>query len=951
MSTASIATTQRAPEPAAAAGWTSGRNPWVIAIVVTMATFMEILDTSIANVSLPHIAGNLDVARSEATWVLTSYLVANAVVLPMSGWLSGRLGRKRFYMTCVALFTGASALCGMAPTLGWLVFFRVLQGAAGGGLGPSEQAILVETFPPAKRGMAMAVYGMTVVVAPAIGPTLGGFITDNWSWRWMFYINVPIGILSLVLSGRVLSDPPHLRDLAKKRAPIDWQGLLLVAVGLGFLEVVLDRGQEDGWWESPFITQSAIVAAIALPTFVIWEWRHENPIVDVRMFTRRTFAVAAALGFGLGFAAYSSTVILPQYLQVLMGYSAQQAGMVLSPGGLTIFLIIPIVGRLVSKVDPRILIATGFALTSAALLWTAHTIDAQMDFSTALEVRVLQCAGMGLLFVPIQTIAYGWAPAAKINQVSGIMNLSRNMGADLGISFLVTIIYRQRQVHQTNLIAHATAYDPPYVARLADIGHALVLSGSTAVDAVERAKRIVYYELLTHAMELAYLDAIYAIGLVTAVLVPLVWLAQRPGAKAAPSPAPARVPTLAEASAPSGWWRVAGKGGGPEPRRPRWLVGAVVALAFAGAGAAVWILRDEHEGTDDAQVDGDISRVSARISGNVGAVYVEDNQMVQRADVLAVIDTTDLAIAVDEARARVAEASAQVDAETPTIPSTQSSNTAALSGAESEVERARAALSAAGKDVQQLTAQVEQAEANDRVAERESERAEHLVAAGAVAPAEYDLRVDTARATKAGVAALREALAAAEDRVAQRRAEVAGVGSRVVEIRSNSPLALATRSAVVALKRAALDVARAQLSQAEQNLAYAKIVAPVAGIVAKRSIAVGDHVEPGQQVVALSAAGALWVTANYRETQLRRMEPGQLATVHVDALGLTLHGSVESLGGATGSRVSELPPENATGNYVKVVQRIPVRIRLDPGQPGLERLRVGMSVEPDVILP
>ncbi|HXN30289.1 MAG TPA: DHA2 family efflux MFS transporter permease subunit, partial [Polyangiaceae bacterium] len=263
-----------------ATGWTGGRNPWTIALVVTMATFMEVLDTSIANVSLPHIAGSLSVSQDESTWVLTSYLVSNAVVLPISGWISTKVGRKRFYMTCVALFTISSFLCGLAPNLGALIFFRVMQGVGGGGLGPSEQAILADTFPPARRGMAMAVYGMAVVLAPAIGPTLGGFITDNFDWRWVFFINVPVGITSLVLSQRVVTDPPHLREARERTGGIDWLGLGLIATGLGCLEVVLDKGQEEDWFHSSFITGFSLVAAASLTSFVVWELNHDQPIVD-----------------------------------------------------------------------------------------------------------------------------------------------------------------------------------------------------------------------------------------------------------------------------------------------------------------------------------------------------------------------------------------------------------------------------------------------------------------------------------------------------------------------------------------------------------------------------------------------------------------------------------------------------------------------------------------------
>jgi DHA2 family multidrug resistance protein len=510
-----------------ATGWTGGRNPWAIALVVTMATFMEILDTSIANVSLPHIAGSLSVSQVESTWVLTSYLVSNAVVLPISGWLSTRFGRKRFYMTCVALFTVSSFLCGMAPTLGSLIFFRVLQGVGGGGLGPSEQAILADTFPPAKRGMSMAVYGMAVVLAPAIGPTLGGFITDNFNWRWVFFINVPVGILSLILSNRMVTDPPHLVAARKDVGAVDWTGLGLIATGLGCLEVVLDKGQEEDWFHSSFIIGFMIVSAVALVVFVVWEWQHEHPIVDLRMFKRGSFAIANALMVTLGIALFGSTVLLPQYLQVLMGYTAQQSGMALSPGGLTVILLLPLVGTLVSKADARFLVAFGFAVMSASLFIMAKTIDTQMDFATAMELRCLQSVGMAFLFVPIQTISYAGVPPQKYNQVSGIMNLSRNMGADLGIAFVTTLITRRAQVHQANLAAHTTAYDVRFQAGLASITAALEHAGSTSVTAARQATGVMYRQLVLQATQLAYLDALWVLGIATAVMGPLVFLAKK----------------------------------------------------------------------------------------------------------------------------------------------------------------------------------------------------------------------------------------------------------------------------------------------------------------------------------------------------------------------------------------------------------------------------------------
>ncbi len=509
-------------------GWTGGRNPWAIALVVTMATFMEVLDTSIANVSLPHIAGDLSVSQEESTWVLTSYLVSNAIVLPISGWISSRIGRKRFYMSCVAIFTVSSFLCGLSPTLGSLIFFRVIQGMGGGGLGPSEQAILADTFPPAKRGMAMAVYGMAVVLAPAIGPTLGGFITDNFSWRWVFFINVPVGLVSLLLTSRVVTDPPHVRMARERAQGIDWLGLALIASGLACLEVVLDKGQEEDWFHSPFITTFSALATVTLVSFVFWEWRHPRPVVDLQMFRRKSFAAANALMLMLGVALYGSTVLLPQFLQVLMGYTAQQAGMALSPGGLVVIALLPLVGRLVSKVDTRVLVTFGFVVLSGSMFHMAHTMNIQMSFGTAVQLRAIQSVGMAFLFVPIQTISYAGVPPEKNNQVSGILNLSRNIGGDIGIAFVTTLIARRSQFHQARLGAHTTAYALPYQTGLAAMARAFEHGGGTSFEAARRATAASYRQLVQQATALAYLDALWLLGVATAIMVPLVWLTRRP---------------------------------------------------------------------------------------------------------------------------------------------------------------------------------------------------------------------------------------------------------------------------------------------------------------------------------------------------------------------------------------------------------------------------------------
>ncbi|MFN2549914.1 MAG: DHA2 family efflux MFS transporter permease subunit [Myxococcales bacterium] len=508
-------------------GWTGGHNPWTVALVVTMATFMEVLDTTIVNVSLPHIAGNLSVTEEQATWVLTSYLVSNAIVLPISGWLATRIGRKRFYMSCVAIFTLSSFLCGIAPNLGLLIFFRIVQGMGGGGLGPSEQAILADTFPVRKRGMAFAVYGMAVVLAPAIGPTLGGFITDHYSWRWVFFINVPVGIASLMLAGRIVTDPPWLVEAKGKAGPIDGVGLGLIAVGLGALQYVLDKGQQDDWFTSPAIVAFATVAAVALVTFVVWEWRQEHPVVEVKLFRNPTFAITNLLMVTLGMALYGSTVLLPQYVQIWLGWSAQDAGLALSPGACVVILLLPMVGRLVGKVDARFLIAFGFSLLAWSLWHMAYSIQPGIDFSTAVWLRIYQSCGLAFLFVPINTAMYAGVPPEKNNQVSGIVNLARNVGGSVGIAFVATEIARRSQLHQARLAAHMVPGHEFY-ARVQAISMAMQHAGIGAARAAKMATGAVYGQLVKQSQTLAYLDVLWLLAVFSAVMVPLVLLTKKP---------------------------------------------------------------------------------------------------------------------------------------------------------------------------------------------------------------------------------------------------------------------------------------------------------------------------------------------------------------------------------------------------------------------------------------
>ena len=497
---------------------TGGHNPWLIAVTVTLATFMEVLDTSIANVALPHIAGNLSASEDEATWVLTSYLVANAIVLPLSAWLSEIFGRKRFYMTCVALFTASSFLCGFAPNLSMLVVFRVLQGLGGGGLQPSEQAILADTFPPRKRGLAFAVYGLAVVAAPAIGPTLGGWITDNFTWRWIFYINIPIGILSLILTSHLVQDPPQFqreqKRLERKGFRVDFVGLGLIALGLGCLQIMLDKGQREDWFSSNLIRWMAVLAAVGIVAAIIWELSVKFPILDLRLFKDRNFLVASVILFMIGVVLFSSTVLLPLMLQSLFHYTALDAGIVLSPGAVVIMLAMPVVGILLQFVQPRWLIV--FALTVCSIgLFLLSGVSTQTDMRTFVIYRIVQAGALGFLFVPVNTAMYAYIPPDKNNQASAMVNLARNIGGSAGISLITTFLERRQQFHQNRLVSHVNPFSHAYQAASAALSHAF---------GMHRAQAMIYRTVQQQAGMLAYVDCFYVLAIAFVAVVPFVFL-------------------------------------------------------------------------------------------------------------------------------------------------------------------------------------------------------------------------------------------------------------------------------------------------------------------------------------------------------------------------------------------------------------------------------------------
>ena len=503
--------------------WHRGVNPWIIALTVMLATFMEVLDTSVANVSLPHIAGNLSASMDESTWVLTSYLVANAIILPMGGWFSMLLGRKRFYMICVALFTISSFLCGIAPSLGALIFFRVLQGIGGGALQPISQAILVESFPREKHGMAMAVYGMGVVVAPVVGPTLGGWITDNYSWRWIFLINIPVGILSLVMTALLIFDPPYLKRKLLSGLKIDYTGFGLLALGLGALEVVMDEGQKEDWFASHFIVTFAVIMIFCLVGVVFWELRQKEPIIDFRILKERNYALATLSMLVLGFVLYASTALVPLFLQSLLGYTALLSGLVLSPGGVVIVVTLPLVGMLMRKTQPRWLVIFGVLISSLGLFYMAK-FTLQLDYSTAVWSRVTQSFGLAFLFVPISAMAFAYIPKERTNYATGLFNLARNVGGSCGIATVTTLLARRSQFHQSVLVSHLTPYDSRYREALANTAAVLRSHGAAAPDATLKAQGMLYGSLVRQSSMLAFADAFWVMGVLFLLIIPLMFL-------------------------------------------------------------------------------------------------------------------------------------------------------------------------------------------------------------------------------------------------------------------------------------------------------------------------------------------------------------------------------------------------------------------------------------------
>jgi len=508
------------PERSAA----GGHNPYLIAFVVSIATFMEVLDTTIANVSLRHIAGGLAVGIDESTYVITSYLVANAIVLSISGWLATVIGRKRFYMMCVATFAAASLLCGLAWSLDSLVLFRILQGLGGGGMATSEQAILADSFPPAKRGQAFAIYGVAVVVAPVVGPTLGGWITDTYSWHWVFLINVPMGLISLLLVGTLVKEPSGADEerqrLLSTGMRIDYVGFLLVAVGLGSLEFVLDEGQRSDWFASNMIVAFALTSAVCLITLIPWELTRDDPIVDLRLLGRRHFGACWLVMLGTGAVLISSTQFLPQILQTDFNYTALLAGLSLSPGGIATLMVMPIVGRLVGIVQPKYLIMVGSLIVTFAM-WHLTGLNGDITYGYAAFARVILGIGLPLLFLPVTTASYDGVPPDKTNQASALINVARNLGGSMGVALAQTTFAQRQQFHQSRLVEHISASDVGYQQALDAFTRYFQDQGSDPQQAASQAVAAIGKTLQTQIDLLSYIDVFWTLAIIGAIMVPL----------------------------------------------------------------------------------------------------------------------------------------------------------------------------------------------------------------------------------------------------------------------------------------------------------------------------------------------------------------------------------------------------------------------------------------------
>lgn len=510
-------------------------NPWLVAISVMFGTFMVVLDTTVVNVSLPNIAGNLSATVEESTWALTSYLAANAVILPITGWLANYFGRKRLLLMSVTGFTTASFMCGLSPSLSVLIIWRIIQGATGGVMQPLSQAVLLEAFPPRDRGKAMAFWGIGVVVAPVLGPVLGGWITDNYTWRWVFYINVPVGLVAFTMTQLFIFDPPYIK---RGSARIDYWGIGLLAVGIGALQIALDQGEKEDWFASDWITTLMAMAAIALVVLVIHELRAKHPVVDLRIFRERTYAVGVMLITLMGFVLYASLVLVPILLQTVLGYPPLQAGIAMAPRGLGSLIAMPLVGIMMTKVDPRKLLVAGFATGAVTFYWLAG-LNLDAGYWEIFWPQLIQGMGLGLLFVPLTTTTMDPIPKEAMGNATSLFNVTRNIGGSIGIATISTILARQRQIHTNILVAHVTPYNMATQRMVDGLTSAFVARGSDVATATARAYQALFGMVQRQAAMLSFLYAFRLLGLIFLLIAPLAMLMRRPVAGGHPPAAPA----------------------------------------------------------------------------------------------------------------------------------------------------------------------------------------------------------------------------------------------------------------------------------------------------------------------------------------------------------------------------------------------------------------------------
>jgi DHA2 family multidrug resistance protein len=524
-------------------------NPWVVTVSVMLATFMEVLDTTVVNVSIPHIAGNLASTNEEGTWVVTSYLVSNAIVLPISGWLANHIGRKRLLLTCVAGFTVTSLCCGMATSLTQLIIFRILQGLTGGGLQPLAQAILLETFPKERHGHAMAAFGIGILLAPILGPTLGGWITDNYSWRWIFYLNLPVGVLSLVLMNRFVFDPHYVK---RGNGKVDLWGIGFLALGIGSLQVLLDTGQRKDWFSSQYIQVFAALCVFGLVSLIVRELMTDHPVVDLRVLKNRSFSAGVFLIGLLGFVLYASLVLLPLYLQTLMGYPAYNSGLALSPRGIGALLFTPLAGHLTTKTDPRRLLVVGIGLGSITMFQLSG-LNLNAGFWDIFWAQVLQGVALSFLFIPLMSLAMSRISPEKMGNATSIFNLMRNIGGSVGIAIMTTFLARRAQVHQNHLVAKVTAGDAETMKMLHGLQANFYLHGADAVTASRKALGAIYGMVQQHAAMLAFVEAFWIMGVVFLVMLPFLPLLQYSKLKHPAKAALQSQPALSPADIPEGW--------------------------------------------------------------------------------------------------------------------------------------------------------------------------------------------------------------------------------------------------------------------------------------------------------------------------------------------------------------------------------------------------------------